>query len=89
MTSEKYWRAKLEETLPWSAFPFHVSKPRIDSYKEGAYQTFIDTKLTDAIHHFAKTHRISTYRVLLSIYIVLLHQMTNQTNLVVGMPINV
>ncbi|MGQ0517979.1 hypothetical protein ACT453_50560, partial [Bacillus sp. D-CC] len=25
MTSEKYWRAKLEETLPWSAFPFHVS----------------------------------------------------------------
>ncbi|HDR8111928.1 TPA: amino acid adenylation domain-containing protein [Bacillus cereus] len=88
VTSEQYWRAKLEETLPWSAFPSHVSKPQIDSYKEGAYQAFIDTELTDALHHFAKAHRISTYRVLLSIYIVLLHQMTNQTDLVVGMPIN-
>ncbi|HDW3057338.1 TPA: amino acid adenylation domain-containing protein [Bacillus cereus] len=86
--SEKYWRATLERALPWSAFPSSVSKPRIDSYKEGAYQAFIDTELTDAIHHFAKTHRISTYRVLLSIYIVLLHHMTNQTDLVVGMPIN-
>ena len=88
VTSELYWRAKLEGTLPWSAFPSSVFKPRIDSYKEGAYQTFIDTELTDAIHHFAKTHGISTYRVLLSIYIVLLHHMTNQTDLVVGMPIN-
>ncbi|HDR8115881.1 TPA: amino acid adenylation domain-containing protein [Bacillus cereus] len=88
VTSELYWRAKLEGTLPWSAFPSSVFKPRIDSYKEGAYQTFIDTELTDAIHHFAKTHRISTYRVLLSIYLVLLHHMTNQTDLVVGMPIN-
>ncbi|PFT91988.1 non-ribosomal peptide synthetase, partial [Bacillus thuringiensis] len=88
VTSELYWRAKLEGTLPWSAFPSAVSKPRIDSYREGAYQAFIDTELTDAIHHFAKTHGISTYRVLLSIYIVLLHHMTNQTDLVVGMPIN-
>ncbi|MGG0262892.1 condensation domain-containing protein, partial [Bacillus mycoides] len=30
----------------------------------------------------------SKYRVLLSMYIVLLHQMTNQTDLIVGMPIN-
>ncbi|MCQ6331648.1 condensation domain-containing protein, partial [Bacillus cereus] len=88
VTSEQYWRAKLEGTLPWSAFPSAVSKPRIDSYREGAYQAFIDTELTDAIHHFAKTHGISMYRVLLSIYIVLLHHMTNQTDLVVGMPIN-
>ncbi|MEI4680172.1 condensation domain-containing protein, partial [Bacillus cereus] len=70
VTSELYWRAKLEGTLPWSAFPSAVSKPRIDSYREGAYQAFIDTELTDAIHHFAKTHGISTYRVLFSIYIV-------------------
>ncbi|HDR6246264.1 TPA: amino acid adenylation domain-containing protein [Bacillus cereus] len=88
VTSENYWRVKLEGDLSWSAFPSSVAKPLLDSYKEGAFQSSIDANLTYAIHHFAKRHGISTYRVLLSIYIVLLHQMTNQTDVVVGMPIN-
>ncbi|PEP89080.1 non-ribosomal peptide synthetase [Bacillus toyonensis] len=88
ITSKNYWRAKLGGALPWSSFPSSVSKLLIDSYKEGAYQSIIDADLTYAIHHFSKRHRISKYRVLLSIYIVLLHQMTNQTDLVVGIPVN-
>ena len=47
---------------------FPVSKPRIDSYKEGAYQAFIDTELTDAIHHFAK-RTVSVRIVYYSVYI--------------------
>ncbi|PEO00751.1 non-ribosomal peptide synthetase [Bacillus cereus] len=88
LASENYWRTKLEGVLPWSTFPSSAVKPRIDSYKEEAYQAIIDADLTCAITHFAERHRISKYRVLLSVYIVLLHQMTNQTDVVVGMPIN-
>lgn len=88
VTSETYWREKLEGSLPWSEFPSSVPKPLKGSYKEGAYQTILDFNLNCAVHDFSKKHSISKYRVLLSIYIFLLHQMTNQTDLIVGMPIN-
>ncbi|AZJ24791.1 non-ribosomal peptide synthetase (plasmid) [Bacillus wiedmannii bv. thuringiensis] len=88
ITSETYWREKLEGSLPWSEFPSSILKPLKGSYKEGAYQTILDFNLNCAIHDFSKKHSISKYRVLLSIYIVLLHHMTNQTDLIVGMPIN-
>lgn len=88
VTSETYWCKKLEGPLPWSEFPSSIPKPLKGSYKEGAYQTIIDCNLNCAVHDFSKKHSISKYRVLLSMYIVLLHQMTNQTDLIVGMPIN-
>ncbi|MGE6964104.1 amino acid adenylation domain-containing protein [Bacillus thuringiensis] len=88
VTSETYWREKLEGSLPWSEFPSSIPKPLKGSYKEGAYQTRLDFNFNCAVHDFSKKHSISKYRVLLSMYIVLLHQMTNQTDLIVGMPIN-
>ncbi|OPA10890.1 non-ribosomal peptide synthetase [Bacillus cereus] len=88
VTSRKYWNKKLEGALPWSHFPSSIPKNLKNSYKEGAYQTILDLPLNYAVHDFSKKHNISKYRVLLSIYIVLLHQMTNQTDLIVGIPIN-
>ncbi|PFA86222.1 non-ribosomal peptide synthetase [Bacillus cereus] len=88
VTSETYWHEKLEGPLPWSEFPSSITKPLKGSYKEGAYQTTLDLNLNCAVHDFSRKHNISKYRVLLSMYIVLLHQMTNQTDLIVGMPIN-
>ncbi|MEX0415557.1 amino acid adenylation domain-containing protein [Bacillus sp. C30] len=86
--SETYWSEKLEGPLSWSEFPSSMPKPLKGSYKEGAYQTILDFNLNGAVHDFFKKYSISKYRALLSIYIVLLHQMTNQTDLIVGMPIN-
>ncbi|MGQ4672046.1 non-ribosomal peptide synthetase (plasmid) [Bacillus toyonensis] len=88
VTSETYWHEKLEGTLPWSEFPLSIPKPLKGSYKEGAYQTILNYNLNCAVHDFSKEHYISKYRILLSMYIVLLHKMTNQTDLIVGMPIN-
>ncbi|MCU5404236.1 amino acid adenylation domain-containing protein [Bacillus cereus] len=88
ITSETYWHEKLEGSLPWSEFPSSILKPLEGSYKEGAYQAILDFNLNCAVHNFSQKHYISKYRVLLSMYIVLLHQMTNQTDLIVGMPIN-
>ncbi|MDG0949983.1 condensation domain-containing protein [Bacillus paranthracis] len=88
VTSETYWHKKLEGSLPWSEFPSSIPKPVKGSYKEEAYQTILDFNLNCAVRDFCNTHSISQYRVLLSVYIVLLHQMTNQTDVVVGMPIN-
>lgn len=86
--SETYWHEKLERSLPWSEFPSSIPKPLKGSYKEGAYQTTLDFNLNCAVHDFSRKHNISKYRILLSMYIVLLYQMTNQTDLIVGMPIN-
>ncbi|MFJ8119904.1 non-ribosomal peptide synthetase [Bacillus mycoides] len=88
VTAETYWHEKLERPLPWSELPLSIPKPLKGSYKEGAYQTILDSNLNCAVHDFSKKHYISKYRVLLSMYIILLHKMTNQTDLIVGMPIN-
>lgn len=88
VTDETYWNKKLEGPLPWSEFPLSIPKPLKGSYKEGAYQTVLNYNLNCAVHEFSKIHYISKYRILLSVYIVLLHTMTNQTDFIVGMPIN-
>lgn len=89
VTGEAYWHEKLEEPLPWSEFPLSIPKPLQGSYKEGAYQTILNHNLNRAVHDFSTKHCFSKYRVLLSVYIVLLHTMTNQTDLIIGMPINI
>ncbi|MGN4128170.1 amino acid adenylation domain-containing protein [Lysinibacillus sphaericus] len=88
VTSEKYWRAKLEGTLPWSEFPTSCARSLVTTYQGGALQYAIKPTLSNLIKQFSKENQVSSYRVWLSIYIVLLNQMTNQTDLVVGMPIN-
>ncbi|TQR30873.1 amino acid adenylation domain-containing protein [Lysinibacillus sphaericus] len=88
VTSEKYWSIKLEGTLPWSEFPTSCAKSPVPTYQGGALQYAIKPSLSNLIKQFSKEKQVSSYRVWLSIYVVLLHQMTNQTDLVVGMPIN-
>ena len=88
VTSEKYWSTKLEGTLPWSEFPTSCAKSPVPTYQGGALQHAIKPSLSNLIKQFSKEKQVSSYRVWLSIYVVLLHQMTNQTDLVVGMPIN-
>ncbi|MFC9541874.1 amino acid adenylation domain-containing protein [Lysinibacillus sp. NPDC056959] len=88
VNSGKYWSRKLEGTLPWSEFPTSSGRSLVQTYQGGALQNAIKPALSNLIEQFSKGNKVSSYRVWLSIYIVLLHQMTNQTDLVVGMPIN-
>ncbi|MFT4139833.1 MAG: condensation domain-containing protein [Bacillus sp. (in: firmicutes)] len=81
INSEIFWRKKLEEPLPWSEFPSSISQNSNNLYKEESFQTTFDYTLIDIVYSFSKEHHISIYRVLL-------HQMTNQNDLVVGIPIN-
>lgn len=48
----------------------------------------IDADLFYQIQCFSKRNNISVYRVMLSTYCALLHQMTNAEEIIVGIPIN-
>ncbi|MGC7931702.1 condensation domain-containing protein, partial [Lysinibacillus sp. VIII_CA] len=88
LESGEYWRTKLEGTLSRSAFPTSKAKSLIKTYQGGALRYPIRPALSNLIEQFSKVNQVSSYRVWLSIYIVLLNQMTNQTDLLIGMPIN-
>ncbi|MDZ3952380.1 amino acid adenylation domain-containing protein [Bacillus thuringiensis] len=86
--SRKYWCEKLGGTLPWSAFPTSRTKILTAMYKGDTLQQKITPNLLHLVNQFSKSNQVSSYRVLLSVYSVLLHQMTNQTELIIGVPIN-
>ncbi|SDW66822.1 amino acid adenylation domain-containing protein/thioester reductase domain-containing protein [Marininema mesophilum] len=87
-SSGEYWRAKLDGTLSWSEFPTRSARSLVTTYQGGALQSAITPTLSNFVKQFSKENHVSSYRVWLSIYVVLLHQMTNQTDLLIGMPIN-
>lgn len=88
VTSGEYWRTKLEGDLPWSQFPTSRVSPSVPKQQGDALQCTINPNLSKLVEQFSKKSRVSPYRVWLSVYVILLHQMTNQTELIIGMPIN-
>ncbi|WP_033693733.1 non-ribosomal peptide synthetase [Bacillus cereus] len=89
MLSKEYWEEKLRDTLPWSAFPTKHKGMLVPSYRMEAFQRVINPIFVKFVKQYAKKNQVSTYRVWLSMYLILLHQMTNQTDLTVEIPINI
>ena len=54
-----------------------------------AFQRIINPVFINLVKQYAKKNQVSSYRVWLGIYLILLHQMTNQTDLTVEIPINI
>lgn len=52
-------------------------------------QCLINPTFSKLVKQFSNKKQVSSYRVWLSIYLVLLHQMTNQTDLTIEIPINI
>ncbi|WP_141444354.1 non-ribosomal peptide synthetase [Bacillus cereus] len=87
--SEEYWKEKLRDALPWSAFPAKQKGKLVPSYRMDAFQRIINPVFVNLVKQYAKNNQVSSYRVWLGIYLILLHQMTNQTDLTVEIPINI
>ncbi|PGR94288.1 non-ribosomal peptide synthetase [Bacillus pseudomycoides] len=85
-----YWKKALDRELPYTEFPSDFNRNGHDERKHSGdcISKIIDKNVFIKIKDFAKKNKVSMYRVMLSAYFSLLHQMTNSQDMVVGMPIN-
>ncbi len=81
-----YWMRQLKDTTPL-ALPTDFSRPTTQSTVGETYTFEIDKVLSDALHTISKTQGVTLFMTLLSIYKVLLHRYSGQTDIAVGTPI--
>ncbi|WP_074625135.1 non-ribosomal peptide synthetase [Bacillus cereus] len=83
-----YWKDYLQGELTPTEFPIDFNKINEKRYTDKNISKNINSDLFYQIQCFAKKNNISIYRVMLSTYCTLLHQMTNAEEIIVGIPIN-
>ncbi|MED3092844.1 condensation domain-containing protein, partial [Bacillus thuringiensis] len=83
-----YWKDYLQGELASTEFPIDFNKMNEKRYTDKNISKNINSDLFYRIQCFAKKNNISIYRVMLSTYCTLLHQMTNAEEIIVGIPIN-
>jgi glutamate-1-semialdehyde aminotransferase/3-oxoacyl-(acyl-carrier-protein) synthase/acyl carrier protein len=80
-----FWKEKFRMKYPDIKLPskFNVS---VNSKKGSSYSKKIESDLEKQLIDFAKSHRITLFTVFLSAYIIMLHKLSGQQRLVVGIP---
>jgi amino acid adenylation domain-containing protein len=82
-----YWRSQLGGDRPVLQLPTDFPRSRVQQFR-GAVQSFVLPESTNrAISQLAQAHDATLFMTLLSVYIVLLHRYTGQTDILVGCPI--
>ena len=83
-----YWRGQLGGNLPILQMPTDHSRPPMQSY-EGATETIkLPGALVDSLTELGRKDGATLFMVLLAAFSVLLHRYTNQSDFVIGSPIN-
>ncbi|MEA5627146.1 non-ribosomal peptide synthetase [Nostoc sp. UHCC 0251] len=83
---ESYWLEKFQAATPILDLPTDRPRPLIKSYK-GSRQTIqLDANLSRRIKNFSRENSCTLFMTLLSVYTTLLHRLTGQEDIVVGVP---
>ncbi|MFN6560832.1 MAG: amino acid adenylation domain-containing protein [Nostoc sp. ChiSLP01] len=83
---ESYWLEKFASSIPVLDLPTDWTRPPIKTYK-GSRQTMrIDANLGREIKRVSKEKGCTLFMTLLSVYTALLHRLTGQDDIVVGIP---
>ncbi|RAP24670.1 Malonyl CoA-acyl carrier protein transacylase [Brevibacillus laterosporus] len=86
--SNIYWKNKMEGSLPYVNFPYDSVPANNLSYQGDYLSSIIDATLMKRVEKFSEDNQVSVYRVMLTAYFILFHQMTTEEDIVVGMPAN-
>ncbi|NEW09011.1 amino acid adenylation domain-containing protein [Paenibacillus sp. SYP-B3998] len=80
-----YWKQQLSGVLPNLELPTDRTRHSQTAFKGETHRVFIPSELTNKIKSFSKLQRISLPTFFLGILKVLLHQYSNQDDIIVGM----
>ena len=79
-----FWRDRLAGTLPALTLPAVNSRPATRSFKGGICHHLLSSGLRDQLKSLAKENGSSLFRMLCAAFVVLLHRLTGEEDIVVG-----
>ncbi|MDF0752748.1 amino acid adenylation domain-containing protein, partial [Marinobacter sp. 71-i] len=83
----EYWRGKLGDTHPVLELPTDRPRPSRQSFRGGRHEFALDDRLASRLKELAKAHGATPFMVMLAAYNVLLHRLSGQFDLRVGVPV--
>ncbi len=83
---EEYWLKQLGGDLPVLELPCDRPRPAVQTYRGSLAFSQLDPELTTGLKRIAKDHEMTLNMVLLAGYQLMLHQLSGQDDLLVGMP---
>ncbi len=82
-----YWREQFAEQPPVLDLPTDRPRPSKKTYNGTSFHFEFDADVIEAVRATAKRQKSSLFILLLTAYNVLLHRLTNQSDIVVGIPL--
>jgi amino acid adenylation domain-containing protein len=86
-SSRAFWRKAFENLPPPLALPHDGFRPAVRSYDARHSLHAISVDILSTVKEFSRAHGISFFSVLLSTFAALLHRISQQTDLVIGIPV--
>lgn len=83
----EYWLQKLAKPLPYLEFIYDYPRPEVPSYQGDAVWLRISRDVTKHLKERAASEGMSMYMLLLTGYILFLHQQTHSEDIIVGTPV--
>ncbi len=84
--AERFWRAQFSDRVPPLELPLDRPRPNLLTHRGGRASLTLDADLADALRKSGARHGGSMFTTLLSAFQTLLHRLTGQDDVVVGVP---
>ncbi len=84
--AEAWWLAQFEGGVPVLELPSDRPRPSVLTFSGGRQTLTLDAELTRALRHAAASQRSSLFNLLLAGFGLLLHRLTGQDDVVIGVP---
>jgi glutamate-1-semialdehyde aminotransferase len=84
--AKAYWLDQYSDAAPVLELPTDRPRPSVQTYNGSRERLTIDASLCSAIKHVSARERATLFMTLLASYQVLVHRLTNQDDIIVGIP---
>lgn len=85
---ERYWLNKFSGKLPHSELPLDYKRSMEPDNAGATYTYELDEKLLKRLKEFSKKHNSTLFGVMFAAYNILLSRLTNEKDMIVGVPVN-
>ena len=85
---ESFWLKELEGEIPVTNLPADRPYPPEKTYKGGKQTVELDRETYHGLCNLGKEHGCTLFMTLMSVYSILLHRLTGQEELIIGIPVS-
>ncbi|MDK9557686.1 amino acid adenylation domain-containing protein [Marinobacter sp. M216] len=82
-----YWKEQLAGELPVLDLPTDFDRPLTQAHRSEGVKFDIDETAVDALESLATRHQTTLFMVLLSLYVLMLHRFSRQSDLIINVPV--